>query len=66
MKKEDLDKRICDVTNKINMDMTFREYIHDLDHKVYGDFAVTDERLNEMNEAELNELLGRLEFLGND
>ena len=66
MRKEDLDKRICDVTNKSNLTMTYRDYIHQLDRNVYGEFAMSKECLDSLSELELNELLGKLEFLSND
>ena len=67
MKKEELDMKMSDVLNKPGLDKTFREHIHELDRKVYGEsFALSDECLNQMSDLELSELLGKLEFLSND
>ena len=65
VKKEDLDKRVCDVMPNSNITKTCRDYIHQLDKNVYGDFAMTNDMLNSLSDEELSSLLGKLEFLSN-
>ena len=62
MKKADLDKRICDVEHGATNTETYREFIINAMHELYGD----DVRISDIDsktEEELNDWIDDLDYL---
>lgn len=61
-KKDNLDHRICDHEPTATNTSTYREWIHHAHREIFH-FDISDERLNEMTDRELSDLIDELDWL---
>lgn len=63
MKREDLDKRICDVEKEATNTETYREFIKGGSKELYGCDVVSDEKLDNASDEELTDMIEELNWL---
>lgn len=62
MRKEDLDKRICDVEKKATNTETYREFIINSIHYFYGEKTPIP-NFDKISKEELNDIIEELDYL---
>lgn len=62
MKKEDFDKRICDVEPNASNEETYREFLINSIHHFCGDDAMIPD-FDKMSEEELNDRIDEMDML---
>ena len=62
MKKEDFDKRICDIEPNASNEETYREFLVNSIHHFYGDDAMIPD-FDKMSEEELNDSIDEMDML---